>query len=376
MLHADRADLQTSINVDRVDQGRYRLPPPRPVGSGGKIFTMALAAPGVLSYHDSKPPFAKLVPAEVLSDPEWLASFVGVPIVDDDQGAHAIGVNPSTIARESIGRMIRAWWDEQQQVVLGEGVIDVDRGLRAIAAGTTGVSPAYPSRWFDEVGETDGQRYTRIEVQRLPTENVAITLKPRGGTTHLQPDAIGGRKMNPWLVSLLAYIAANPPPKLSADAAGAVAADPAGWAFGQLMERDARMSSDFAALKASHDALTEKMKGMIPKPADETDEEKAKKDEDAKAADALKVQATADALFLADAYQVPAEDRTKGLAHLQRAICTAAKVPGAETLHADAVRGTLIGLRLVAGKTGDAWDRFKPLNADAAKPTNPMHGVQ
>ena len=342
-----------TLHADRIDQAAYHLPPPRLVeGTGGRIYTMVLATPGVLDYPEFG--FSKYTPAEVLQDPAWLDSMTGIPIVDDDQAAHAEGVDTTTIEGEAIGRILRAWWDPVMGAVLAEGVIDVERGLRLIDGGVRGVSPAYTPDLVDEVGEFQGRRYTRRETRRAAGNNVAVTPRPRGPDARLQADAQGGY-MNPFLVALTAFIADFR--KGHADAEGSK--DPVAWAFDQLMRTsmDACTRAD-AAEKALSDMKAKADAEAPPEGEEETEE--------------MDMEEAADAVRTADSLQVP----TKGkLSDLRRAIAAKLEIPGADKLAADALPGVIAAFRAGQGSRKSAAERAldgyepppKPGAADARK---------
>ncbi len=345
--------LPLMLHADRISQDPYRLPPPRPVeGTGGRIYTMVLATPGVLDYPEYG--YSKYTPAEVLQDPAWLESMTGIPIVDDDQRAHAEGVDTATIQREAIGRILRAWWDPLLNAALAEGVIDVERGLRAIDSGITGVSPAYTPDLVSEVGSYEGQGYTRRERSRSAGNNVAITARPRGPNARLQADA-QGEPMSPFQTRLLAFMAEDT--KKHADAEGGTK-DPMAWAFDQLM----RSSMD-ACMRA--DAAEKALAEMKAKPKADADPEDMAEEDIAEAADAVR---------LADSLGVPAKG---SLVELRRTIAAKLDIPGADKMAADSLGAALTVYRLAANrsKAPTAADKLlrdyePPKHADAQTTTS------
>jgi hypothetical protein len=331
--------LPLMLHADRIAQDLYRLPPPRPVeGTGGRIYTMVLATPGVLDYPEYG--YSKLTPAEVLQDPAWLESMTGIPIVDDDQRAHAEGVDTATIQREAIGRILRAWWDPTLNAALAEGVIDVERGLRAIDSGITGVSPAYTPDLVPEVGSHEGQGYTRRERSRSAGNNVAITARPRGVNARLQADAQGEPMTTPFLTDLKALTEKHAP---HADAEGG-AKDSTAWAFDQLMQAtmDARMRAD-----AAESALAEMKKAKAKPEGDADPEEEAAAEED--------MAEAADAVRLADSLGVPVKGT---LVELRRTIAQKLEIPGADKMAADSLGAALTVYRLASARVA------KPTAAD------------
>ena len=347
-----------TLHADRIDQTSYRLPPPRPVeGTGGRIYTMVLATPGVMEYPEFG--FAKYTPAEVLQDQAWLDSMAGIPIVDDDQTAHAEGVDTTTIEGEAIGRILRAWWDPVMGAALAEGVIDVDRGLRLVDSGVRGVSPAYVPDLADEVGEFEGRRYTRRETRRSAGNNVAVTPRPRGPDARLQADA-QGEHMNPFLVALTAFVADFR--KTHADAEGAK--DPIAWAFDQLM----RTSMD-ACMRA--DAAEKAMADMKAK-ADAAPTEEEMTEE-------VEMEEAADAVRTADSLGVPVNGK---IADLRRAIATKLEIPNADKLNADALPSVIAAFQAGKGSRKSAAERamedYQPPKPGAAdsRPTDHLRDLE
>lgn len=340
-----------TLHADRIDQTSYRLPPPRPVeGTGGRIYTMVLATPGVMEYPEFG--FSKYTPAEVLQDQAWLDSMAGIPIVDDDQTAHAEGVNTTTIEGEAIGRILRAWWDPVMGAALAEGVIDVDRGLRLVDSGVRGVSPAYVPDLADEVGEFQGRRYTRRETRRSAGNNVAVTPRPRGPDARLQADAQGGTMTREeFLKKLLADARA-------ADAEGAPSKDPVAWAFERLMQ-----STMDACSRA--DAAEKAMADMQAKAdAEPTEEEMTEEVEMDEAADAVRT---------ADSLGIPVKGK---LADLRRSIAAKLEIPGADKLAADALPGVIAAFQAGRGVRPSAVEQalagYQPPKPGAAdsRPTD------
>jgi hypothetical protein len=172
---------------DRISSSStYRLKAPEPVpGTGGVIYEAVLAVPG--TYYYPQLGAWVLTPAETLADEEFVRALRGVAVIDDDQTAHVEGVTTETMQGESIGRVLSARWDPDQQALIGELLIDVQRGLEAVRAGVVGVSIGYEVDIVEEVG--DG--YTLRQGQRSKPDNVAITRNPRHGVTRLRASDSG-----------------------------------------------------------------------------------------------------------------------------------------------------------------------------------------
>lgn len=179
MNAVDPTTFDALLSADRQTRTGYRLAAPRTTGDGHLIVEAVLAVPGVMQY----PWGPTYVSADTLRDDEWLTSLRGVPVTDDDTGAHYDGVTPDTTERTAIGTVLGARWDDEQQAVIGEIVIDVRRGIDAVRSGVRGVSPAYRARYVKREGvdARTGLRYTHEQTKRWRADNVAVTVQPRGG---------------------------------------------------------------------------------------------------------------------------------------------------------------------------------------------------
>jgi len=174
-----------ALRVDRLSFGsRYDLAKPTRVDGGGMVYEMVLAVPGVMEYPWGR----EYVPVSTLSDEEWLRSLEGVPVTDDDTGAHFNGVTVETTHADAIGHILSARWDAEQEAVIARAVIDSPRGLDRVAKGWHGVSPSYKA---DTRAAPAGSGYDLVQTRRYGSNNVAITLTPRGRVTTLRADSEG-----------------------------------------------------------------------------------------------------------------------------------------------------------------------------------------
>ena len=339
------------MHADRIAQTGFRLASPRPVATGGFIFEMVLAVPGVMDYPERG--YSTYTPPEVLSDPVWLASLVGVPVTDDDVVMHGAGLDTETIERHRIGTVLTARWDNEQQAVIAEAVIDVRRGLDLIAAGVTGVSPAYDPTLVDEAGVVDGRAYTRRVTARRNGNNVAVTESPRGQVTVLQPDSSRSGSMD-FFKRLQALMA-------DADPAAATAGkDPMGWAFGQLMTRDAERCAAMDAMTAEMTAMKEAAAKEKPKAGDaDLAEEEDEVDEASEEIAADSAAAWQSALSLARANGVKVEPATT-LVQLERSV--AAKIG-----HADAAASPAVVRAFLAGAASARKDEDDDIWGEALR---------
>jgi hypothetical protein len=333
--------------ADRIEPRAFTLAPPRPVeGTGGVIYTLALAVPGVFRYA-----FGDVyTPPETLQDPEHLAALAGVPVIDDDQATHIEGVDPDTMEGAAIGRVLRAWWDEPQQVLIAEAVIDVRRGLDAIARGVVGVSEGYSGQLVEEVGEIDGSRYDLRQVKRVAPSNVAITLNPRHAVTRLQADAKEAEMEIP--AEILKKFADADVPLM------------------ELVTMLMEAIKEGAAAKATADALRAKYEPeggaeAVAEVEAAADEASASVETPMADPDDAKVEGMADALKLADELGISV-DGAWTLRQVKRAIVTCRGVPQAQ---ADSLTGDTLAAAYAMARTLPMADAFDRLSARPAKTT-------
>lgn len=181
-------DTVTHIRADFLDASSYTLAPPRVHESGATIYQAVLAIPQVQRYGDE----LVYTPPDVLRSDAYIASIVGSAVTLDDAGQHFRGVTPETAERaDVVGRVIAATWDDDQQALVGDVMVDRAAGNRAIKSGAHGVSLAYRSEEVAESGQApDGTAYTHRQIRRWDSNNLAITVRPRGGrATHLRADS-------------------------------------------------------------------------------------------------------------------------------------------------------------------------------------------
>jgi hypothetical protein len=333
-------------HADRVDPRAFTLPPPRSIpGTGGKIYTLALAIPGVFSYSWGD----VYTSPEVLQDPAYHEALVGTPIIDDDGRPHLEGVTTETVADLAIGRMIRAWWDDEQQALLAEAAIDVQRGLDAIDRGVVGVSAAYDGENLPEVGEVDGTRYTYRQIRRVAPSNTAITLNPRQAVTRLQADSEDSMVIPDEVKALVAKMAdADPNTMLM-----------------ELIQMLLAAKEEGAGYKAAADALRAKYEpeGM----GDAAVEVEVTPAEEGETMDEV-----ADTIRAADSLGIEIGKVTH--VELQRAIVVRSGVtqPQADALDAAGLAATLAVIKArpaVVTRAADAWDDVS--KRTVAKPTSP-----
>ena len=344
--------------ADRIEPRAFTLAPPRPVeGTGGVIYTLALAVPGVFRYA-----FGDVyTPPETLQDPDHLAALAGVPVIDDDQATHIEGVDPDTMEGAAIGRVLRAWWDDQQQVLVAEAVIDVRRGLDAIARGVVGVSEGYSGQLVEEVGEIDGSRYDLRQVRRVAPSNVAITLNPRHAVTRLQADAKEAEMEIP--AEILKKFADADVPLLEL--------------VNMLMEAIKEGAGHKAAADAAmYDAATLRAK-YEPEAAVEveaaSDEASASAEAPMADPDDAKVEGMADALTLASELGISV-DPAWTLRQVKRAIVVCRGVPQAQ---ADSLTGDNLASAFAMARAlpmADAFDRIAARPARTTISSTSTHG--
>jgi hypothetical protein len=345
--------------ADRIEPRAFTLAPPRPVeGTGGMIYTLALAVPGVFRYT-----FGDVyTPPETLQDPDHLAALAGVPVIDDDQATHIEGVDPDTMEGAAIGRVLRAWWDDQQQVLVAEAVIDVRRGLDAIARGVVGVSEGYSGQLVEEVGEIDGSRYDLRQVRRVAPSNVAITLNPRHAVTRLQADAKEAEMEIP--AEILKKFADADVPLMELIQMLLTATQESA---GHKAAADAAMY-DAATLRAKYEP-----EAAAEIEAAAADEASASVDAPMADPDDAKVEGMADALTLASELGISV-DPAWTLRQVKRAIVVCRGVPQAQ---ADSLTGDNLAAAFAMARAlpmADAFDRISARPAKTTTPSTSTHG--
>jgi hypothetical protein len=345
--------------ADRIEPRAFTLAPPRPVeGTGGMIYTLALAVPGVFRYA-----FGDVyTPPETLQDPDHLAALAGVPVIDDDQATHIEGVDPDTMEGAAIGRVLRAWWDDQQQVLVAEAVIDVRRGLDAIARGVVGVSEGYSGQLVEEVGEIDGSRYDLRQVRRVAPSNVAITLNPRHAVTRLQADAKEAEMEIP--AEILKKFADADVPLMELIQMLLTATQESA---GHKAAADAAMY-DAATLRAKYEP-----EAAAEIEAAAADEASASVDAPMADPDDAKVEGMADALTLASELGISV-DPAWTLRQVKRAIVVCRGVPQAQ---ADSLTGDNLAAAFAMARAlpmADAFDRISARPAKTTTPSTSTHG--
>lgn len=180
---------------DRADPRRYPLPSPRDLPSGGRVYWVVLATPGILRRNGR----TERVPREVLKAKAFVEALPGTPVIDDDRHLHGEGVTMADVGEgAAIGHVLSAKWSDELDALIGEVVIDHPRGAGKVAVGVTGASLAYRLKTLpDDTGEADV-----VHVWRAAPDNLAITLTPRDERAGLAADADGDR-MDPEIKAML-----------------------------------------------------------------------------------------------------------------------------------------------------------------------------
>jgi hypothetical protein len=236
---------------DKASHHDTGLPSPERQPNGSWIVWMVLAAPGIMDYEQHGRVY---VPPETLQDRAWLDSMAGVPLIDDDEVAHAEGVTLDEPSR--IGQVLHAEWDPALNVAKGRAVVDTTRGIDKIVRGVVGVSPAYDADLDDDPGEVNGEKYDKVQRNRRRGDNVTITIRPRGGKpARLQADAEEKAAMTPEEITAIASAVAEAVVKKLAESAAP--ADPTEDAE---TTEDPMTAGDADDLKAVADAEGEEVK--------------------------------------------------------------------------------------------------------------------
>jgi len=185
---SDRADLLRSALVDQ-------LPSPRRLANGSVVYTVVLAAPGVLRYGSR----SERVTPQALSDAAWLASLEHMPLIGDDGEPHNRDLTVEELDDLRIGTILRAWWDPSigdEGAALAEVLVDTRAGLALIDSGVTGISVRYhvPLDGLDpSPGVTsDGVPYDVSQIRRERGNHAVVTRRPRDTQAGARADSTHG----------------------------------------------------------------------------------------------------------------------------------------------------------------------------------------
>jgi len=312
---------------------------PRLLGSGGVVYPVTFASAGVYQYPEHG--FAELVPPEVLSDEAFVGALVGLPVILGDATLHLRGVRPGgSLEGARVGTILSARWDDEQQAIVGEVVIDEQPGLDAVAEGIRGVSLRYEVvDSVSEVGTFAGMRYARRQTGRTRPNHLILAARGRDPRARIAADMepnmdeivkllreradMDGSDLMRALVEML--VSARDDAKTAR-----MEAD------GYMAERDA-MRADLDAMKAAAMAA------------------EAEESEDVNRADAAPAVGPVRAvLALADKHGVTVEDAAT-VADVQRAVV--AKALGKERADALDDAGLTLALDIIArAPRADAFD--------------------
>jgi len=159
---------------------RYdRLDVPATLDTGARRLPVVLARAGVLRY----PWGVERVDAAVLSDPQFIESLVGLPVVvglEDVAHPDRVDVGDTRGAARA-GTILSARFDAAQGALVGELVVDTPDGLDAVARGVRGVSLGYSA---DAVPTAEDDRHdgaTHRRTRMYAPNHLILTLTPRGG---------------------------------------------------------------------------------------------------------------------------------------------------------------------------------------------------
>jgi hypothetical protein len=292
-----------------------------------------------------------------------VTGLAGIPITDDDGPEHWEALDPTVIAEKSIGRVLNAFWKPEVGELWAEAVIDVQRGLDAIARGVVGVSASYDGQLVEEVGEVDGARYDLRQVKRMRAKNVVvITLNPRHVVTVIQADSEGSMVIPDEIKPLIAKMAD---------------ADPSTMLM-ELIQMLLAAKEEGMGHKATADALRMKYEpasGAAGDPPVEDPENEPSKSAEVPAADPddAKVEGMADALTLASELGISV-DPVWTLRQVKRAIVVCRGVPQAQ---ADSLTGDNLAAAFAMARAlpmADAFDRISARLARTTIPSTSTHG--
>ena len=162
------------------DHARYdRLDVPATLDTGARRLPVVLARAGVLRY----PWGVERVDAEVLADPTFTESLVGLPVVvglEDVAHPDRVDVGDTRGAARA-GTILSARFDAAQGALVGELVIDTPDGLDAVARGVRGVSLGYSADAVPTAEDDRKDGATHRRVRMYAPNHLILTLTPRGG---------------------------------------------------------------------------------------------------------------------------------------------------------------------------------------------------
>lgn len=238
--------------IPRLRADRYDLAAPVVLDTGARRVEAVIARVGVLAYPWGR----EYVPASTLSDPAWLSSLAGVPLLYARDGHPD---RPWTIedsaGAERVGVVLSARYDAASEAVVAEVVVDTAEGVELLARGVRGVSPWYTAETDAAPGVTPrGEAYDLTQTRRTAANHVVLTSSPRGGPgVEVRADALNTESnMDETMKEGEA-----PVPQVEVEVEAEAPEAPAEGAAAALI------SALLEALAPQHAAMMERMDGMM-----------------------------------------------------------------------------------------------------------------
>lgn len=178
--------METGHTVNRCD----RMDLPTTLDTGARRLPVVLARVGVLRY----PWGLERTDADVLSDPAFLESLSGIPVmvgIGDTDHPERVTVDDTGGAFKA-GVVLAARFDATTGALVGELVIDEREGLQAVARGVRGVSLAYK---VDVTPTSENDRAdgaTSKRTRMYDPNHVILTLIPRSPGAAVRADNANG----------------------------------------------------------------------------------------------------------------------------------------------------------------------------------------
>jgi hypothetical protein len=252
--------------IPRLRADRYDLAAPVVLDTGARRVEAVIARVGVLAYPWGR----EYVPASTLSDPAWLSSLAGVPLLYARDGHPD---RPWTIedsaGAERVGVVLSARYDAASEAVVAEVVVDTAEGVDLLARGVRGVSPWYTAETDAAPGVTPrGEAYDLTQTRRTAANHVVLTSSPRGGPgVEVRADALNTESTMDEMMKEGEAPVPQVEVKVEAEAPEAPAEGAAAALISALLEA---LAPQHAAMMERMDSMMAKMDAMLPAaPAEE-----------------------------------------------------------------------------------------------------------
>lgn len=252
--------------IPRLRADRYDLAAPVVLDTGARRVEAVIARVGVLAYPWGR----EYVPASTLSDPAWLSSLAGVPLLYARDGHPD---RPWTIedsaGAERVGVVLSARYDAASEAVVAEVVVDTAEGVELLARGVRGVSPWYTAETDAAPGVTPrGEAYDLTQTRRTAANHVVLTSSPRGGPgVEVRADAANTESMMDETMKEGEAVVPEVEVEVEAEAPEAPAEGAAAALISALLEA---LAPQHAAMMERMDSMMQRLDAMLPAaPAEE-----------------------------------------------------------------------------------------------------------